>query len=293
MTLPADVAAGLLGAGVALDPRSLQAVGGGSINRCFRARGRDGRRYFIKINEADCGEMFSAEADGLAELAAAAAIRVPRPIAHGAGNHAAWLLLEHLDLTPGSATAAAALGRELATQHRKCAEHFGWRRDNYIGSTLQRNVQHADWLTFFSTYRLGFQLRLAAENGAGRELEEKGDRLLDRLPRLFEGHTPAPSLLHGDLWGGNWAMTDAGEPVVFDPAVYYGDREADVAMTTLFGGFPREFYVAYETAWPLDPGHHLRRHIYNLYHVLNHLNLFGGSYLRQSLELMERLLAQP
>jgi fructosamine-3-kinase len=276
--------------GIDVAPGTVRRVSGGSINTCYSLRSREGRRLFLKTNQADCAEMFAAEREGLDELKSAGAVRVPEPIADGVADDSAWLLLEYLDLEAGSPTAAARLGRALAAQHRRTSECFGWRRDNSIGSTLQRNVLQSDWLTFFRTYRLGFQLQLAAENGAGSELREKGTRLLERLPAFFEGHAPAPALLHGDLWGGNWAMIGAGEPVIFDPAVYYGDREADLAMTQLFGGFPREFYRAYEAAWPLDAGYSVRKHIYNLYHVLNHLNLFGGSYVRQAITLMDRLL---
>jgi fructosamine-3-kinase len=289
--LPIPVIDALAKEGIGVDPGSARPVGGGSINACYAISSREGHRLFLKVNEADCADMFAAEREGLAELKSAAAVRVPEPIAHGVADDCAWLLLEHLDLEAGSPAAAARLGRALALQHRHTAERFGWRRDNWIGSTLQRNVQQSDWTSFFRTYRLGFQLQLAAESGAGPELQDKGERVMKRLPVFFEGYAPAPSLLHGDLWGGNWAMTGIGEPVIFDPAVYYGDREADLAMTELFGGFPREFYAAYEAAWPLDPGYRVRRHIYNLYHVLNHLNLFGEGYLRQSITLMDRLLS--
>ncbi len=291
--LGADIVEALLAEGIVIDLKSPRLVEGGSINACYRLTARDGRRLFLKLNEPDCGDMFAAEFEGLNELRGADAVRVPEPLAHGVAAGAAWLLMEHLDLEPGSAAAAARLGAALAAQHRHTARRFGWRRDNTIGSTLQRNRMQADWPAFFGAYRLGFQLRLAAENDCGAELHDKGARLLEQLPRFIDGYEPVPSLLHGDLWAGNWAMTSGAEPVIFDPAVYYGDREADVAMTELFGGFPREFYVAYEAAWPLDAGYGLRRDIYNLYHVLNHLNLFGGSYLRQAIGMLDRLLAVP
>jgi fructosamine-3-kinase len=289
--LPADVLEALLAAGVAVDPRTVRHVPGGSINSCFQLSARDGRKHFLKLNEPDCGPMFAAEAAGLAELVAAGGARVPQPLGHGATASSAWLLLEFIPLETGSETAAARLGTALAAQHRHAGQAFGWHRDNTIGSTLQRNRWQDDWPAFFATYRLGFQLRLAAENERSTELDEKGAALLARLPELLAGHRPSPSLLHGDLWSGNWAMTGTDEPVIFDPAIYYGDREADLAMTELFAGFPRAFYVAYAAAWPLDPGYAARRDIYNLYHVLNHLNLFGGSYLRQALGLLDRVLA--
>ncbi len=144
---------------------------------------------------------------------------------------------------------------------------------------------------FWRDRRLAFQLDRAAENGHGGRLQERGRRLLERVPAFFAGYVPVPSLLHGDLWTGNRAMLADGTPVVFDPAVYYGDREADLAMTRLFGGFGRRFYGAYEAEWPLDAGAASRCDLYNLYHVLNHLNLFGGGYRALAESTIDRLLA--
>jgi fructosamine-3-kinase len=291
--LAPDVVEALLAEGIAIEPRAVRRLHGGSINTCFRLAARDGRTLFLKLNEPDCAVMFAAEAAGLRELAGARAVRVPQPLAHGSTASSAWLLLEFIPLEPGSEAAAVRLGTALAAQHRHAGRAFGWDRDNTIGSTLQRNPWQHDWPAFFASYRLGFQLRLAAENERCTELDEKGAAVLARLPELLAEHRPSPALLHGDLWSGNWAMTALDEPVIFDPAVYYGDREVDLAMTELFGGFPRAFYVAYAAAWPLDPGYPARRDIYNLYHVLNHLNLFGGSYLRQALGMLDRVLNRP
>jgi fructosamine-3-kinase len=183
------------------------------------------------------------------------------------------------------------LGRNLARMHRVTGSRFGWHRDNTIGATPQVNTASEDWIAFWREQRLGFQLNLAAAKGHGGRLIANGMRLMERLPAFFPGGRPQPSLLHGDLWSGNAARTAEGEPVIFDPAVYYGDREADLAMTELFGGFPRPFYEAYAAEYPLDPGYAARKPLYNLYHVLNHLNLFGGGYGAQALRLMEQLLA--
>ncbi|MCC7488093.1 MAG: fructosamine kinase family protein [Gammaproteobacteria bacterium] len=277
--------------GVTLVPGSVSSVGGGSIHACYRVAERSGRAWFLKLNEADCAPLFAAEAAGLAELAHAQAVRVPAVIGHGVADEVAWLLLEYIELEQGHAAAATRLGERLALQHRRGADHHGWHRDNSIGTTPQRNGWQDDWLEFWRRERLGFQLHLAARHGHGAAFDGRDERLLAALPLLFAGHRPAPSLLHGDLWAGNWGMTRAGEPVIFDPAVYYGDRETDLAMSELFGGFPREFYVAYQHAWPLPPGYPVRRDVYNLYHVLNHLNLFGGAYLAQAIGLMDRVLA--
>ena len=171
------------------------------------------------------------------------------------------------------------------------APRFGWHRDNTIGATPQSNAWTDDWARFFAERRLGYQLDLALEQGHSGQLIERGRRLCAPLDALLLDHRPVPSLLHGDLWGGNWAADESGQPVVFDPAIYFGDREADLAMTRLFGGFGRAFYDAYQSAWPLEAGADLRFDLYNLYHVLNHLNLFGGGYRGQAETLIEQLLA--
>jgi protein-ribulosamine 3-kinase len=203
----------------------------------------------------------------------------------------AWLALEWIEAAPSSHATDAILGEQIARQHRVTQKTFGWTRNNTIGSTPQLNAECADWLTFYRDQRLCYQLDLAARNGHGGRLQRRGALLVDCLPEFFRGYNPAPALLHGDLWGGNRLSDRHGQPVSFDPAVYYGDREADIAMTRLFGGYGREFYAAYEAAWALDPGAATRTDLYNLYHVLNHLNLFGEGYLGQAAALMDKLLA--
>jgi fructosamine-3-kinase len=268
-----------------------RSVGGGCINTaCVMEDGR--RRFFVKLNEATKGEMFGAEAEGLRELDKAAAIRVPRPVCWGVAEGSAYLVLEYLEFGDGGGSGAAALGSQLAALHRVTAERYGWHRDNTIGTTPQINTRSGDWADFWGERRLGYQLGLAARRGFGGSLQRRGERLLAVLPVFFRGYAPAPALLHGDLWSGNYAFDAAGRPVIFDPAVYYGDRETDLAMTELFGGFPSQFYAAYREAFPLDPGYRVRKTLYNLYHILNHLNLFGGSYLGQAEEMMGRLLSE-
>ncbi len=286
----ADIAAAIAQAeGRPIELTAAQGAGGGCINHASVVQARDGRRYFVKLNRAHRLDMFEAEAAGLEEIRAAGALRAPRPIASGVSGGEAWLVLEYLDL--GGRGSAAELGRRLAQMHRHTAPQFGWRRDNTIGSTPQTNTPAPDWIAFYRERRLRPQYRLAVENGAPRRLIDLGERLMASFAGLFDGYRPLPSLLHGDLWGGNYAYC-GGEPVVYDPAVYYGDREADLAMTELFGGFPAEFYAAYREAWPLDAGYRVRRELYNLYHVLNHFNLFGGGYLAQAQRMTERLLAE-
>lgn len=264
-------------------------AGGGCINTAYTLHGSDGRRFFVKLNDARKQAMFEAEASGLNALLASGALRAPHPISTGTAGGQAWLVLEHLAL--GGQGDARQLGRQLAAMHRTSQAQFGWHRDNTIGDTPQPNTPADDWAAFWREHRLGQQLRLAARQGAERDLLEAGERLLERLPAFFGNYRPAPSLLHGDLWGGNYAFAH-GEPVLFDPAVYYGDREADLAMTELFGGFPADFHAAYRDAWPLDPGYGVRKTLYNLYHVLNHFNMFGGGYARQAHGMIQRLLAE-
>jgi fructosamine-3-kinase len=255
------------------------ATGWGEAWSCATAKGR----YFVKLASGRHAPMLACEADGLVALARTSTVRVPQVAAAGAWEEIAFIALEWLDLASGRH--GAALGRALAALHRSQAprapagERFGWHRENWIGGTPQANGWCDDWCVFFRDRRLAPQLALAAANGF-RVLGHDGERLLAMLPRLLD-HRPAPSLVHGDLWSGNAATLRDGTPVVFDPAVYVGDREVDVAMTELFGGFGAEFRSAYEDAWPLDAGYAMRRDVYNLYHLLNHLNLFGPAYLER------------
>lgn len=271
-------------------PFRWQAMGQGVGGELWRVQSPDAA-WCVKTIAGD-PERLLAEADGLQALAACRAVRVPQVWAAEPLGGEAWLLMEWLDFRAKTARAAVQLGEQLARQHQVRGRQFGWRRDNFIGATPQFNALDDDWSVFFRERRLGFQLRLAAESGYRGELQAEGARLLESLSKFFSGYVPQPSLLHGDLWSGNWGVLPGGVPVIFDPAVYYGDREADIAMTELFGGFPAEFYAAYSNTWPLDAGYRVRRDLYNLYHVLNHLNLFGASYLSRALSLIDKLLAQ-
>ncbi|MGD9000410.1 MAG: fructosamine kinase family protein [Granulosicoccaceae bacterium] len=277
--------------GTAFSIASEHAVGGGSINEAYRIQGV-GQTYFVKLNSPGRLAMFEAEAEGLQEIAASNSIRVPAVICTGVAAGYSFIVLEYLSLDDGSRAAHAQLGRDLAAMHRQTRPQFGWQRDNTIGSTPQHNDWREDWPGFLREQRLGYQLELAAGNGCGRQLREQGAKMLAGLEGFFHDYTPQASLLHGDLWSGNYAVTTDDVPVIFDPAVYYGDREADLAMTELFGAFPAAFYEAYQAAWPLDPGYSTRKQLYNLYHILNHFNLFGGGYEGQALSMCERLLAQ-
>ncbi|HUW25443.1 MAG TPA: fructosamine kinase family protein [Gallionella sp.] len=266
-----------------------EAAGGGCINQTYRIHGQDGRQYFVKLNDACYAAMFAAEVAGLEAIAAAQTICVPHPVAHGITNSHSFLVLEYLELR--SDGDVRLLGEQLAALHRCTNEQFGFVQDNFIGTTVQPNGWKDNWLDFWGEQRLGFQLRLAAQNGYGGVLQTLGKKLLDVLPAFFANYSPPPSLLHGDLWSGNHAFLADGTPVIFDSAPYYGDRECDLAMTELFGGYPADFYVAYRGAYPLDAGYAVRKELYNLYHILNHANLFGAGYARQAESMMQKLLA--
>lgn len=294
MTEPDDplldaIAAALSPAGIAEPLGRARPVAGGCIHTTSRVTAGDGRALFLKVNSAAHAPMFAAEAAGLALLAAAEGPRVPRVLGHGTAHGRAWLVTEYLDLqTSGD---AAAFGRDLARMHAYRGEAFGLDHDNWIGTTAQPNGRHQDWVAFWRAQRLGHQLELAAADGH-TEVIDRGRRLAERLEDFFIGHRPVPSLLHGDLWTGNQAYDAHGRGVVFDPAVYFGDRETDLAMTELFGGLPEAFWSGYREAWPLEPGYPVRRELYNLYHVLNHAHLFGGGYVRQGAGMIDRLLAE-
>lgn len=289
--LPSGLARAIGEAGYALDTRSPRPATGGSISRAWTLRTRDGLGLFLKTGPVERASAFDAEHEALATLDGAKALRVPRPLATGCTADTAWLLLEFVELGGSRPRAAAALGERLARLHRVHSEQFGWHRDNVIGSTPQSNAPGDDWVAFWRERRLMPMLGFVHADGHG-ELADRGRRLLESLPRFFSGYAPSPSLLHGDLWSGNWGATPAGEPVIFDPAIYFGDRETDLAMTELFGGFGRAFHASYRTAWPLDAGYAVRRDLYNLYHVLNHLHLFGGAWLAQASAMLDRLLAE-
>jgi fructosamine-3-kinase len=260
-------------------------VPGGCISACFAAR-RGSERWFVKLNAGDFADAFAAEADGLQALAGAG-VRTPAPLAHGRGEHGAYLVLEWLPLGRATDAGFRALGETLAAAHASPREAFGWHRDNRIGATPQRNTPGDDWREFWLDRRLAPQLDLAAHRGHRVEAR----RALAAAGALLDAHRPQPSLLHGDLWRGNAAFLADGTPVLFDPAVYAGDAEADLAMTELFGGFAAAFGEGYRAVRPLDAGYAVRRDLYNLYHVLNHLNLFGGGYLGEAQRLIARLAA--
>lgn len=263
-------------------------VGGGSINQAYALTEGD-RSYFIKLNQATQLNMFEMEALGLREIANTKAIRVPYPLCWGTADSSAYLVMEWVDFGYGTHHAWQEMGRQLAQMHRATSEQgFGWDQRNTIGSTPQINSWTENWVEFFTEHRIRYQLQLAKRKGGHFPDQEQ---LLAAIPEILAGHDPQPALVHGDLWSGNAAVTKQEEPVLLDPAVYYGDREVDIAMSELFGGFPSDFYRAYNEAYPLAPGYERRKILYNLYHILNHFNLFGSGYASQAQRMMATLLS--
>ncbi|MEM6453269.1 MAG: fructosamine kinase family protein [Cyanobacteria bacterium P01_D01_bin.105] len=271
--------------------QSQQSIGGGCISQAIKIS--DGQReFFVKTNQANQLAMFEAERDGLREMYESQTIRVPQPIGTGTAAGKAYIVMEYLPLGGnGAGTNGSAwqqMGEKLAAMHQVTStQGFGWHRDNTIGSTPQQNKWTEGWVEFWRDRRLGPQFELAHDNG-GRF--SRRDELMNAIPRLLRGHAPKPALLHGDLWSGNAAVTTDNEPIILDPATYYGDPEADLAMTELFGRFPASFYEAYNRVIPIDSGYAQRKTLYNLYHIINHFNLFGGGYQSQANRMIDQIL---
>ncbi|QEG22095.1 fructosamine kinase family protein [Mariniblastus fucicola] len=245
----------------------------------------DQTRVFVKSSHND---VFGQEAAGLESLRRTDSIRIAEVI-YVSQREPFVLILKAIESTPPSADFFERFARKLAQMHRCSAEQFGFEHDNFLGATAQPNSWTSDWVEFWAVHRLGFQLRLAADNGlGGSELQRLGQALIHRLDEQIGGSNERPALIHGDLWSGNWLCDEHGEPALIDPAVYFANREAEFGMTTLFGGLPPRFYGAYREAWPLEDGWEDRVAVYRLYHLLNHLNLFGSSYLGECLESLRR-----
>ena len=268
-----------------------RSITGGCINRAALLEGTD-QRYFIKLNQPALVSMFEAEVQGLEAIRTSGTVRVPTPICWGTEYDVAFLVLEYVEMGRALPEAFRVFGALFAKLHQTTAPQFGWHRNNTIGATVQVNTYTDTWVEFLRNHRLGYQLQLAADHGLSESTLTAGEHLLQELDSFFSSYAPVPSLLHGDLWAGNFSVDRKGKPIVFDPAVYFGDREADLAMTELFGGFDRCFYDSYKQAWPLDDGYRIRKSLYNLYHVLNHFNLFGGGYGAQAQSMIHRLLAE-
>jgi fructosamine-3-kinase len=277
--------------GHSLKSYSLTEIGGGDINQAYHLS-TPSVSWFVKLNRPHTLAMFAAEAAGLQELAATQTVRVPKVITCDKTESHAYLILEYIELKSKSPQAERLFAQQLANLHQQKQSYYGWTQDNTIGSTPQYNGHYQNWVEFWQQQRLGMQLKMAADKGYLGILQHSGEKLQVKLGDLFTDYTPQPALLHGDLWGGNMAADSQNQPVMFDPACYYGDREADIAMTELFGGFGRDFYAVYQEHYPLDSGYQVRKILYNLYHILNHLNLFGRSYLHRAEAMIDELLAE-
>ncbi|MGC8452909.1 MAG: fructosamine kinase family protein [Cylindrospermopsis raciborskii] len=262
-------------------------VSGGCINQGY-AISNGKITYFVKINQLSQREMFAAEMLGLQQMYETKTIRVPQPLCWGTTNNFSYIVLEWLEMSAGNNKSWQQMGRNLAAMHKTtCEKGFGWHINNTIGSTPQINNWMLNWDEFFLKNRLSYQFQLARKRGGNFPGEQK---LLDVIPSLLADHKVEPSLVHGDLWGGNVGFIINGEPVIFDPATYFGDREVDIAMSELFGAFPPSFYQGYEEEFPLAQGYEKRKVLYNLYHILNHFNLFGGGYSSQANGMIGRIL---
>ena len=262
-------------------------LSGGDISESYMISDGE-QRYFIKVNQRGFFANYQAEAENIQCLRKTNTVYVPELVHIGQSKQHAFLILNYLPTKPlEHSESSFEFGKKLAELHRWGEQkEYGFDSDNYIGNTLQPNQWNRKWSRFFAEQRIGWQLQL---------IKEKGVSLVDipgftqHIQHLLASHQPRASLLHGDLWNGNVANSAFG-PICFDPACYWGDRECDVAMTELFGGFQTEFYQGYDSVAPLDAGYEQRKHIYNLYHLLNHYHLFGGHYLddvQQSIELIQ------
>jgi fructosamine-3-kinase len=273
-----------------------QGVSGGCISDARRVRVRtdDGREcdYFVKSNGVSFLDNFHAEWDGLDRLAGADAIAVPRPIAVGSSGGRAWLVLEWVDQGSASTDYFETFGRQLARLHQVTeGNEIGLPRNNFLGSATQINTPCDRWPEFVAQHRIGYQLRWATDQGlADSQLQRDVAEIVERMDELLAGSEPSTALLHGDLWSGNYLCGADGQPVLIDPAVYYGNREAEFGMLKLFGSCPPRFYDAYDETFPFAQGWGRRVNVYVLYHLLNHLNLFGRGYHHQCCSVAAEIL---
>ncbi|MFT5676989.1 MAG: fructosamine-3-kinase [Paraglaciecola sp.] len=265
----------------------IREVPDGDSHKAFKIS--DGkRRFFVKINDKDQLTNFEAESTGLDHLQKAEIFRVPKVICLGTVSNHSFLVLEHINMQPGSKQAWFEFGQKLAQLHKlQTQQMYGWQEDNFIGLTPQPNQWQKKWGCFFAEQRIGFMLQLLSEQG--HELADI-DHVVDLVKQLLTGHNPTPSMLHGDLWQGNTGFNN-DQAVLFDPAFYFGDREAELAMTELFSRFPGDFYHGYEDVWPVDLDYQYRKPVYQLYHILNHALLFGGQYLHSAKSNLNNLAA--
>lgn len=261
-------------------------IGGGDINEAYLLSHADGK-LFLKYHPGDYLDMFEAEANGLRAMASLTQLEVPEVIGTGATSNYAYLLLTYIPVGHPNPSFWKNLGKGLALLHQKTAKHFGWERNNYIGRLPQHNKKENSWQDFYWQQRIYPQLMMAQTSGyfnASQIGHYEG--LYQNIPSICPKEEPA--FLHGDLWSGNFMTNQNGNPVLIDPAIAYGHREMDLAMTRLFGGFSHEFYEAYHQEFPLEKGWEARMDFYQLYYLLVHLNLFGSGYLERCRSILEK-----
>ncbi len=265
-----------------------RSIGGGCINQAYQLIGNQ-TEYFVKLNSAVKADMFTAEALGLEQMYNTKTITIPQPICYGIAEDKSYLVLEYIELgRSNNSRSWTQMGKQLALLHQKgICDRFGWQTSNTIGSTPQPNDWYDNWADFFAEKRIGYQLKLAKRNGGNFN---DSQTVIEKVRDYLATHNPKPALVHGDLWSGNASFTADGNPIIFDPACYYGDREVDLAMTELFGGFPASFYQGYNQQYALDDDYQQRKTLYNLYHILNHFNIFGGGYEYQSQNMIKQVM---
>ena len=273
--------------GAILETRS---VGGGCISNACRVESTNGP-FFLKWSTGEAGGTFEAESDGLRLLRSAdSPLRMPAVLSaeNSRDGSAGHILLEWIEEGPKPTHFFDGLGAGLAQLHRSVSTKFGFDSPNFIGRLPQINTKDDDWADFFLACRLEPQAELARQGGRWRNnWEDHFARLEKEISSILPAKPPA-STVHGDLWAGNVIADSNGSPVLIDPAAHYGHREVDLGMTELFGGFPAVFYTSYGHAWPLQPGYETRREVYNLYHLINHLNHFGSGYAGQVNRILKR-----
>lgn len=263
-----------------------QKIIGGDINEVYRISDEN-HHFFIKINERERYDLFIQEAFSLTALARPGQLSLPKVITHGTTKENAFLVMDYLPHMDEGEQNWILLGQQLAAHHRHTHDnHYGWDNENYIGRTVQSNKWQRNWSRFFAEQRIGLQLQLLAEQGHSLGTI---DNIVEDCAMMLQHHQPQPSMVHGDLWRGNVGFSNS-TPYLFDPAAYFGDREVDIAMTELFSGFPAEFYDSYQATNPLPDDYQERKQLYNLYHVLNHANLFGGSYIGQAQAIIDNMM---
>jgi protein-ribulosamine 3-kinase len=269
--------------GDSIQINNVEAIRGGCINETQVLKLSNGERVFLKHNSSPPPNFFNAETNGLLLLnKSKSGPRVPRPLGISKESNPQFLLLEYIESSPPKDGFASRFGQSLAEMHRETQEQYGLNYDNFIGKTTQKNNLELDGLIFFREHRIRFQQELARKTrGLPGSIDKRLDLFCEKLGTLLDLKDEKPALLHGDLWSGNYFASHDQTPYIFDPAVYFGLREADLAMTEMFGRLPQDFYSTYQEVFPIQPGYTDRKEIYNLYHLLNHYNLFGGSYLEK------------